>query len=85
MSNEAVHPLDREKLRELGEMLCDISAGWLTTRDPFLDMVRNLMVCTRPDCQSADAGHVVDRLLAIADHRLGAELMAAAAALELQL
>jgi hypothetical protein len=74
-----MHPLDVPKIRELGEMLCDISAGWLTTRDPVLDMVRNLMVCTRPDCQSAGAEHVVDRLLAIADHRLGAEAMSEAA------
>ena len=33
----------------------------------------------RPDCSPDGAGDVLDRLLGIADHRLGADGMAAAA------
>lgn len=80
-----MHPLDDEKLRHLGEMLCDISAGRLTTRDPVLALVQNLMVCTRPDCQAHGAESVVDRLFALADDRLGAERMSEAALVEVQL
>jgi hypothetical protein len=75
----AIHPLDRPKFRRLGEMLFDISAGRLTSRDDILPLVETLMVCTRPDCSAAGAELVVDRLLAIADHRLGAHGMAEAA------
>ena len=75
----AIHPLDRPKLRRLGEMLCDISAGELTTRDASRAMARVLMVCIRSDCSAVGAEGVVDRLLAIADDRLGADGMAEAA------
>jgi hypothetical protein len=76
----APHPLDRPKLRKLGEALCDISAGRLSTRDTLLPMTETLMVCLRDDCSAAGAEGAVDRLLAVADDRLGADAMAEAAA-----
>ena len=41
------------------------------------------MVCTRPDCCADGAEEVVDRLLEIADHRLGADALAEAALVEI--
>jgi hypothetical protein len=68
-----LHPLDRPKLRRLGELMFEISTGELTTRDPIRGLVGELMICTRDDLSSAGADEVVDRLLALADHRLGAD------------
>jgi len=51
----------------------EVSTGELTTRDPLRGLVGELMVCTRDDLNSAGADEVVDRLLALADHRLGAD------------
>lgn len=89
-----IHPVDLPKLRRLGEMLWEISAGELTTRDAttpdecrvnaaFGPLVKNLMVCTRDDCSAAEAESVIDRLLVIADHRLGADILAELALAEL--
>lgn len=78
-----IHPADLPKLRRLGEMLWEMSAGELTTRDALLPLVRNVMVCTRDDCSAAEAESVIDRLLVIADHRLGADILAELALAEL--
>jgi hypothetical protein len=77
----ALHPLDRPKLRRLAEALCDISAGRLATRDPLLPLTAELMVCLRDDCSAAGAERVVDRLLSVAEHRLGAAAMSDIAAI----
>jgi hypothetical protein len=69
----ALHPLDRAKLRRLAEALCDISAGRLATRDPLLPLVERLMVCLRDDCSADGAERLADRLLSVAEHRLGAD------------
>jgi hypothetical protein len=79
MIEAAVHPLDRPKLRRLGEMLCEVSAGELTTRAALLPLISNLMICRRDDCRAAEAGGVLDRLLALADHWYGADALGAAA------
>jgi hypothetical protein len=69
-----VHPLYREKVRALAEMLFEISAGRLvTSRADIQPLVGELLVCTRPSCSDEGAAAVVDRILAQADHRLGAE------------
>ena len=39
-----VHPLDRPRLRRLGELMFEVSAGNLTTRDPILELVETLMI-----------------------------------------
>lgn len=83
MIEAAVHPLDREKLRRLGEMLCDISAGQLVTREGLEPIVAELMVCIRLDCSADGADDVLDRLFAIADDRLGVDEMAASAFAEI--
>jgi hypothetical protein len=80
---DRVHPCDREKLRRLGELLFDIAAGRLMTRDVLVHPVRQLMVCTRPDCCADAADEVVDRLLAVADCWPGADGMAEAALVEI--
>jgi hypothetical protein len=72
----AAHPLDRAKLRHLGEMLVDISAGRLMTRDPLRSLVESLMASLRHDGSSAGAERVAERLISIASHRLGADIMA---------
>lgn len=74
-----VHPLDRPRPRWLGELMFEVSAGNLTTRDPILELVETLMMNTRDECSSDGAEGVVDRLLAIADHRLGADALGEAA------
>ena len=80
----AAHPLDRQKLRELGEILCDLSAGRIQIdRKDLLARVTVLMVCMRDDCSSRGSGSVLDRILSIADHRLGADEIAVAAAAEI--
>ena len=70
-----VHPLDVRRVRRLGEMLCEVSFGELMTRDPIMGAVETLMMMTRPQCSHYGAGAVVDRLLAIADHRFGADAL----------
>jgi len=75
MLHDELHPLDRQKLRHIAEALCDISAGRRQTRDGLESQLAVLMVCIRPDCSAAGADGVLDRLLAVADHRLGAEEM----------
>ena len=74
---------DHDKLRQLGERLWDISVGRLTTRGPLLSVVGELMVCVRDDCCADAAEEVVDRLLSLADDRLGAEALAEAALAEI--
>jgi hypothetical protein len=80
----ALHSLDREKLTRLGEILFDVSAGRrrLDRRD-LLSRVRELMFCMRDDCSHRGAASVLDRIIAVADHRLGAEGIAEAAAAEI--
>jgi hypothetical protein len=73
---DELHPLDVGKLRRIAEMLCDLSAGRLMTRDGLEPLVASLMVCISPFCSSDDAGLVVERLLAAADDRVGARGMA---------
>jgi hypothetical protein len=75
----AAHPLDRAKLMRLGELMCDVSAGRLSTRAPLVPLVENLMVCLRDDCSAAGSELVVDRLLSIACAGLGADGNAAMA------
>ena len=41
------------------------------------------MLCMRDDCSYRGAASVLDRIIAIADHRLGAEGIAEAAAVEI--
>jgi hypothetical protein len=84
----ALHPLDRDKLRDLAETLCDLSDG----RTPLDEARRkvgylasNLMVCTRDDCSANGWEVVAERLLALADWRLGREGMMEAALTEILL
>jgi hypothetical protein len=80
----AIHPLDRVKLRLLSEALFDVSAGRCRLdRKDLLSRVRELMLCMRDDCSHRGAASVLDRIIAIADHRLGAGGIADAAAVEI--
>ena len=79
----ALHPCDIPKINRLGEALCNISAGRRLTREGLEPLVAELMVCIRPDCSADGSDGVLDRLLSIADHRLGAEEMAVAAFAEI--
>lgn len=80
----AIHPLDQQKLTRLGEILFDVSAGrrWLDRKD-LLSRVSELMLCMRDDCSHRGAASVLDRIIAVADRRLGAEGIAEAAAAEI--
>ena len=53
------------------------------TPDPILGGAETIMPLVRDDCSAWGAEGVVDQLLAIADHRLGACALAEAAALEI--
>jgi hypothetical protein len=83
MTELPVHPLDAARLRDLGVMLCEVSAGERTSRDAILSLVETLMVNCRDDLCADDADAVVDRLLAIADERLGARILAELALAEI--
>jgi hypothetical protein len=78
-ATDGLHTQDRDTLHRLGELLYDIAAGRLATRDALLPLVRTLMIYTRDDRSPEGAEHVVDRLLAIADNWYGAGVMAEAA------
>jgi hypothetical protein len=80
---ETAHPSDGPKLRRLAELLCDFSAGRPAPREPLLPLVENLMVCCRDDCSADGAEGGLDRLLGIADHRLGRDRVAEAAMAEI--
>lgn len=68
-----LHPSDEPRLRALSETLFEISAGRLRpSRPDILHEVETLMLNTRQHCRLTGAYGVVDRVLAIADHRLGA-------------
>jgi hypothetical protein len=70
------HPSDHARLRRLGEVLFDISAGNIAAdRDDLMRRVRPLMMLTRLDLSTDGADEVVDRLLAMADYRLGADAL----------
>jgi hypothetical protein len=75
MIQVAPHPLDHGKLRRLAEHLCGISDGKRSVLG-LVDQISALMVCVRSDCSAAGADRVAERLLSIADHRLGAQAMA---------
>jgi hypothetical protein len=82
----AIHPLDKEKLQRLGEILFDISAGNLALdRADLLHRVGILTICVRDDLQCSGASEVVDRIIALADHRLGAKELAMLALAEIKL
>lgn len=76
MFREPLHPLDVPKVRLVAELLCDISEGRLLTREGLAALIASIMVCTSPFCSADGADGVLDRLLARADHRLGAAGMA---------
>jgi len=81
MNYDVLHPGDREKLRGLGECLCDASLGrfenrWFAT---VRYLVGQLMVMTRYDLDASGADRVALELVAMADPRLGADEMAAQA------
>jgi hypothetical protein len=80
---ETAHPSDGTKHRRLAELLCDFSAGRPAPREPLLPLIESLMVCCRDDCCADGAEGVLDRLLGIADHRLGRDGMAEAAMAEI--
>jgi hypothetical protein len=70
----ALHPLDERRLRELSETLFEISAGRLMpSRKDLVGQIQALMMNTRRGCRVDGAEGVVDRLLGVADWRLGAE------------
>jgi hypothetical protein len=74
MTEMALHPGDYDKLREISELLHDVSSGRTNpyaVRKELQDLVAELMVCVRDDCSSTDAQGVVSRLLRVADHRFG--------------
>ena len=72
-----VHPPARAKLRRLGQMPCDISAGRLASRGPVSRLTSELMV----DKSAAGVDVAVGRLLALASDRLGVEAMTVCAAI----
>jgi len=78
-----MHPLDKPKVLRLAEALVDVASGRLMTRDGLEHQVAVLMVNLRPDCSPVGADVVLDRLLAVADHRLGADEMANAVLAEI--
>jgi hypothetical protein len=86
MIMDGLHPNDREKLQHLGQMLVDCSRPGVQRETWFLTIrwrVGELMLCTRPDCSTEGAEEVAQRLLAVADHRLGSEAMMDAACVEI--
>ena len=78
-----MHPLNSQKLRDLAETLMEASAGRRFDRAGLEQLIAELMVCLRDDLSCDGAGGVADRLLGIADHRLGGEAMVEAAYAEL--
>ena len=72
-----MHPLDVAKVRRLAEDLCDISSGRRLTTQGLGDDVAILIATASPHLYIAQADEVLERLLARADDRLGAEGMAA--------
>jgi hypothetical protein len=81
----SVHPIDSPRIVVLGSLLFAASKGWLPNeRGVLLPIVRGLMRLTREDRCSVGAEEVVERLLAIADHRLGIEELATAALAEMR-
>jgi hypothetical protein len=67
MTEIALHPDDYGKLRELAELLHDISSGRMdrrTVRKDLRSLVETLMVCARDDCASAAADVMAEILAA---------------------
>lgn len=84
----ALHPLDRDKLRDLAETLCDLSDGRSPpdeARRRVGHLTSNLMICTRDDCRADGWEVVAKRILGLADWRLGREGMMEAALTEILL
>jgi hypothetical protein len=70
----ALHPTTEHELRLLSETLFEVSWGrQRPSRLALVEQVEALMMGTRRGCRVDGAYGVVDRLLAIADWRLGAE------------
>jgi hypothetical protein len=85
----ALHPLDRDKLRDLAETLCDLSDGRASpdeARRRVGHLTSSLMMCTpRDDCRADGWEVVAKRILWLADWRLGREGMMEAALTEILL
>lgn len=84
----ALHPLDRAKLSNLAETLCDLSAGRTSFDEARRDvgaLTSNLMMCARDDCSADSWEAVAKRILGLADWRLGREGMMDAALTEILL
>ena len=69
---DGLHPTDRFKVQSIAERLFEISAGRLLTTSGLEEDLGTLMVMTLPSCSPAGADAVLTRVLARADHRLGA-------------
>ena len=82
MIMDGLHPIDREKLRHLGELLCNCSRPGVL-RDRSRCRVRELVESLRPDCSGADAEIIACRLVLSADGREGAERLAEFAFVEI--
>lgn len=78
-----LHPYDHDRLRRLGEALCDLSAGRPIKRKDIENRVALMMACVRSDSAATRLEAVVDRLLGLADWRSGSEAMAEAAHVEI--
>ncbi len=66
-----VHPLDRQRVGELAEALCDISAGRRLTLAGLEHQVGMLLINTLSPCSSAGASAVLRRMLARTGDRCG--------------
>jgi hypothetical protein len=88
MIEAPLHPLDWEKLRRVGELLCDMSAGRVAQADAHRSLLwrtGELMMCVRGDCRTDGAEGVARRLAGLADWRFGSEGMMEAALTEILL